>query len=703
MYPIGHRVFVGCSRNKTRSLADKALVDTVREPNLQCGCEPALPKVKDASVCNSALCLFGGCWIPTSFESELNYTGLSLLLCNNSSSGWVARATGATRQIEESRVSFSASSRHFMHLTRQHAYTCCPASNTDISNISPPGIAGQKRRNGSAVEGSFQYEDSVCPSAYRYRCANIFTPKPDSNLLRPGRRLFWRVDTIMTRTGRDMHLVPGAIWSFRTAWIPQPPQSDAPRSFSHPLGKPDDHCPAPPVGASHTWTGPMCTTRYEATTTNVSLPGCSSDEYKDISTANITIDSRYFHPVYHYTLRGVRVCLKTLYFSAGINKIAVKFAFPGGNIGYDPRRSKTLWLSSENGKVSSAIKRLTNVCFQDNDGFLTKLSSSAALTHARVSGAEIEGRFAAREESLHAVVGDLGRNPRGGNLVLSVKVTGSDLVNAIGHIGGWYVELDFQGGGSSYTDWEKRERDRSEWILRDSMMPWCSPPTPPPPPVCPEHMELKDGETYCPASKEPGSHLAGSLCTSKTWMDTMSDDCESYSENPHWCAIADFFTNADGESARQACCACGGGRSNLLGRSCPLVVTLSGGGSKTASDVAPRMILPKNLQLQPWQCFTLKRMGRSPFSWPKRENLTGSNITIVSDGLHVAFTSSDGCSAHDRWERGEARGGGSETRHFIEKRTYTKVLLVHPTVPDNGQRQGPTGPRSLSRGLRNPL
>jgi hypothetical protein len=45
------------------------------------------------------------------------------------------------------------------------------------------------------------------------------------------------------------------------------------------------------------------------------------------------------------------------------------------------------------------------------------------------------------------------------------------------------------------------------------------------------------------------------------------------------------------------------------------------------------------------------------------------------------------CYAYDRWERGEARGGGSETRHFIEKRTYTKVLLVHPPVPDHGQRQ----------------
>ena len=32
-------------------------------------------------------------------------------------------------------------------------------------------------------------------------------------------------------------------------------------------------------------------------------------------------------------------------------------------------------------------------------------------------------------------------------------------------------------------------------------------------------------------------------------------------------------------------------------------------------------------------------------------------------------------------------GGGSETRHFIEKRTYTTVLLVHPPAPVHGQRR----------------
>ena len=32
-------------------------------------------------------------------------------------------------------------------------------------------------------------------------------------------------------------------------------------------------------------------------------------------------------------------------------------------------------------------------------------------------------------------------------------------------------------------------------------------------------------------------------------------------------------------------------------------------------------------------------------------------------------------------------GGGSETRHFIEKRTYTTVLLVHPPALVHGQRR----------------
>jgi hypothetical protein len=73
-------------------------------------------------------------------------------------------------------------------------------------------------------------------------------------------------------------------------------------------------------------------------------------------------------------------------------------------------------------------------------------------------------------------------------------------------------------------------------------------------------------------------------------------------------------------------------------------------------------------------------LGQSPVGGARPE-LVRCNLFLGPRDVRL-------CCAYDRWERGEARGGGSETRHFIEKRTYTKVLLVHPPVPDHGQRQG---------------
>lgn len=100
------------------------------------------------------------------------------------------------------------------------------------------------------------------------------------------------------------------------------------------------------------------------------------------------------------------------------------------------------------------------------------------------------GTFASREESLKTVVGDLGRSPSGGNLVLSVKVTGEGLRGSKGYLNGWYVELDFQGGGNSFKRWAAREHERKKAIAQDSMIHWCSPPPAPPRPVCPEWVLL---------------------------------------------------------------------------------------------------------------------------------------------------------------------------------------------------------------------
>lgn len=87
-------------------------------------------------------------------------------------------------------------------------------------------------------------------------------------------------------------------------------------------------------------------------------------------------------------------------------------------------------------------------------------------------------------------------------------------------------------------------------------------------------VELRDGETYCPANAGSGSHRLGKLCSSKVlrcscfaaavcnpgpsflsdcvddnpmghnhkqtgWIDSFGDGCVDYSENPSWCSHAD--------------------------------------------------------------------------------------------------------------------------------------------------------------------
>lgn len=69
----------------------------------------------------------------------------------------------------------------------------------------------------------------------------------------------------------------------------------------------------------------------------------------------------------------------------------------------------------------------------------------------------------------------------------SVKVTSEDLQDAKGYLHGWYVELDFQGGGDTFQEWVALERERRDGIERESRFPWCSPPPPAAPrPSCPE-------------------------------------------------------------------------------------------------------------------------------------------------------------------------------------------------------------------------
>ena len=401
MYAKAHRIFVACTAAMVRSLADKALKQADRSPDLHCNCQPAISRLAEtvstsndpsyARACNVTFCREPGCWVPTSglddFEGgDLSFNDVNARLCKE---GLEARLTGNTRNM-----SFTQSEQRHIHMMQQYQYTCCRFSDTIDPSV-PSGVAGQWWLEGVET-------DAVCPKSYRYRCANIYAPPKHLNLARAGVQVFWRVDSIMTTNGLDMHLVPGDIWSFTTA---PHPTSEPTRSFFRPFGKPEGSCPS--------GSGRVCTTRY-SDNSSLSLPSTKQSSYLDLVEANITIDSRYFHPQGVYVLKGVRVCISNLTYSAGINKLGIKFMFPN-----DAARSKQLWLASENGQVSNSITSLRDVCFQDQNGFLTKLSSSPSLTFGRSNGPIVSGKFASREESLATVIGDLGTCPFGGNVMLS--------------------------------------------------------------------------------------------------------------------------------------------------------------------------------------------------------------------------------------------------------------------------------------------
>ena len=72
--------------------------------------------------------------------------------------------------------------------------------------------------------------------------------------------------------------------------------------------------------------------------------------------------------------------------------------------------------------MGSDISKLQNVCFQDQNGYLTTLSSSSSLAFGFVNGPVLSGNFASREESLKSVIGNLGCSPFGGNVMLSGKL-----------------------------------------------------------------------------------------------------------------------------------------------------------------------------------------------------------------------------------------------------------------------------------------
>ncbi len=265
------------------------------------------------------------------------------------------------------------------------------------------------------------------------------------------------------------------------------------------------------------------------------------------------------------------------------------------------------------------------------------------------------------------------------------------MLGAVGHLKGWYVELDFAGGSNLFEEWTLREESRLAQIAFDRTIPWCPPPPPPPVYTCPEWVELQDGVTYCPANISKGVHREEALCKSQDfWRDSFGDGCYTYDLNPVWCHDAHHFA-VNGMGAAQACCACGGGSSYLLRHPCPLVITLvpANGGDTDEKKERPRVIFPANLTLEPTQCFTLSVMGRGKFDWQGREkelNANRGSIEPVSNGLQlslaegmpnvsIAFTA----KPHDRIPKP------------VERRLHTERRSIRGTVRGAEQLEVSTG------------
>ena len=216
------------------------------------------------------------------------------------------------------------------------------------------------------------------------------------------------------------------------------------------------------------------------------------------------------------------------------------------------------------------------------------------------------------------------------------------MLGAVGHLIGWYVELDFEGGGNLYQEWTLREELRLAQIALDRTIPWCSLPPRPPAHTCPQWLELQDGVTYCPANVSKGVHREGALCKSQDlWRDSFGDGCYDYRVNRVWCHDAHHFA-VDGVGAAQACCDCGGGSSYLLHHPCPLVITLAPANSADTEvqKERPRVIFPANMTMEPHQCFTLRISGRESFEWREREKELKVNrgaIEPVSNGLQLSL------------------------------------------------------------------
>lgn len=132
----------------------------------------------------------------------------------------------------------------------------------------------------------------------RWRCPNIF-PIPPS-LARPGRTIYWRVDSIMANDTSDteLHRFQGPVWHFTFAPYPGP------------IPKPPGPCPE------------NCVSIYE-NPDNVGLgipkvQGCAQGYVHNW--ASIVVSDLYRDDA--YTLKRASVCL-SLKFNPGINKLGM--------------------------------------------------------------------------------------------------------------------------------------------------------------------------------------------------------------------------------------------------------------------------------------------------------------------------------------------------------------------------------------------
>lgn len=247
---------------------------------------------------------------------------------------------------------------------------------------------------------------------------------PPAELMRPGRTLYWTVDTLATVDGQDV-VYSGETWSFTLADHPGP----APR--------PQSPC-----------------RRWDSSDTPAVLPAASNTELFDGTT--ITIPSSSYPSSSGFTLRSVRICMNATAPGAGWGKTQIRAR--------SPTNKNFVQLARYRGGDSD----WSDTCFTDSS--IGKLP--ADNTGAPFAGDWEPFQLGPGMSSLLGLVTDFGDT--GGILRLGGKNHGPDAAaGEEGSIDSWSVEMCYDGGESVREEWARKEQERVAAIEKDSQLEWC--------------------------------------------------------------------------------------------------------------------------------------------------------------------------------------------------------------------------------------